>query len=65
MEHLLRFVVGWPRRLRRCRAQRCPAPEKYLLRFALGGLACVLAGAVAQLFGPEYGGLLLSFPAIK
>lgn len=37
---------------------------EYLLRFALGGLASALAGAVAQLFGPEYGGLFLSFPAI-
>jgi hypothetical protein len=37
---------------------------EYALRFALGGLATVLAGAVAQFFGPEYGGLFLAFPAI-
>ena len=38
--------------------------HEYLLRFALGGLATVLAGAVAQFFGPDYGGLFLAFPAI-
>ena len=38
--------------------------HEYLLRFALGGLATVVAGAVAQLFGPDYGGLFLAFPAI-
>jgi hypothetical protein len=37
---------------------------EYLLRFVLGGLATVLAGAVAQFFGPEAGGLFLAFPAI-
>jgi|SRR5260221_5725561 hypothetical protein len=36
----------------------------YALRFVLGGLATALAGAVAQLFGPEAGGLFLAFPAI-
>jgi hypothetical protein len=37
---------------------------EYLLRFGLGGLATVLAGAVAEMFGPEVGGLFLAFPAI-
>jgi hypothetical protein len=38
--------------------------QEYLLRFTLGGLATGLAGAVAQFFGPDYGGLFLAFPAI-
>jgi hypothetical protein len=37
---------------------------EYLIRFVLGGLATVLAGAVASLFGPATGGLFLAFPAI-
>ena len=37
---------------------------EYALRFVLGGLATALAGAMAQLFGPETGGLFLAFPAI-
>jgi hypothetical protein len=37
---------------------------EYLLRFVLGGLATVFAGAIAKLFGPETGGLFLTFPAI-
>ena len=37
---------------------------EYALRFALGGLATVLAGAVAERFGPQVGGLFLAFPAI-
>src|SRR3984893_15534045 len=36
----------------------------YVVRFVLGGLATVLAGAVARFFGPESGGLFLAFPAI-
>jgi hypothetical protein len=35
-----------------------------LVRFGLGGLATVLAGAIAKHFGPELGGLFLAFPAI-
>src|ERR1700738_955886 len=38
--------------------------DEYLLLFMLGGLATALAGAVAQFFGPEAGGLFLAFPAI-
>jgi hypothetical protein len=37
---------------------------EYGLRFVLGGLATAMAGAVAELFGPETGGLFLAFPAI-
>ena len=37
---------------------------EYVLRFGLGGLATVMAGLVAQFFGPEAGGLFLAFPAI-
>jgi hypothetical protein len=37
---------------------------EYGARFVLGGLATVLAGAVAKVFGPEAGGLFLAFPAI-
>jgi hypothetical protein len=35
-----------------------------VLRFVLGGLATTLAGGVANVFGPEAGGLFLAFPAI-
>jgi hypothetical protein len=37
---------------------------EYVLRFVLGGLATATAGAVAEFFGPETGGLFLAFPAI-
>jgi len=37
---------------------------EHAVRFALGGLATVLAGAVASFYGPETGGLFLAFPAI-
>jgi hypothetical protein len=37
---------------------------EYVLRFALGGAATMMAGAIAQFFGPEAGGLFLAFPAI-
>ena len=37
---------------------------EYVLRFVLGGLATTLAGGVANVFGPEAGGLFLAFPAI-
>jgi hypothetical protein len=37
---------------------------EFILRFVLGGLATVLAGAVAEFWGPEMGGLFLAFPAI-
>ena len=38
--------------------------SEHAVRFALGGLAAVLAGAVASLAGPSTGGLFLAFPAI-
>ena len=38
--------------------------REYLARFALGGLATVLAGGVVEFFGPSAGGLFLAFPAI-
>lgn len=37
---------------------------EYVVRFALGGLATVVAGLVADWAGPEAGGLMLAFPAI-
>jgi hypothetical protein len=37
---------------------------EYALRFLLGGIVTVLAGWIAQSFGPETGGLFLAFPAI-
>jgi hypothetical protein len=37
---------------------------EYLVRFALGGLATLFAGVIADRFGPETGGLFLAFPAI-
>jgi hypothetical protein len=35
-----------------------------IVRFALGGLATVTAGVVADIWGPTVGGLFLAFPAI-
>jgi Protein of unknown function (DUF3147) len=37
---------------------------EYVVRFALGGLATVGAGLVADIWGPAAGGLFLAFPAI-
>ena len=37
---------------------------EHLIRFVLGGLATVLAGVIAALAGPFWGGLFLAFPAI-
>jgi Protein of unknown function (DUF3147) len=39
-------------------------PYEYFVRFALGGLATVVAGVVTDWAGPEAGGLMLAFPAI-
>lgn len=36
----------------------------YAVRFALGGVATVAAGVIADQFGPSTGGLMLAFPAI-
>jgi hypothetical protein len=38
--------------------------SEYLIRFALGGAMTVLAGLIADRFGPIVGGLFLAFPAI-
>jgi len=37
---------------------------EYLVRFVLGGAATVVAGIIAEHFGPAVGGLFLAFPAI-
>jgi len=37
---------------------------EYLVRFVLGGVTTVLAGIIAEHFGPAVGGLFLAFPAI-
>jgi Protein of unknown function (DUF3147) len=38
--------------------------QELAIRFALGGLATVLTGVVAAVWGPLVGGLFLAFPAI-
>ena len=38
--------------------------SEYGLRFLFGGTITVVAGILAQRFGPEFGGLFLAFPAI-
>jgi hypothetical protein len=38
--------------------------HEYLIRFVLGGLVTACTGAIANLLGPETGGLFLAFPAI-
>jgi len=37
---------------------------EYVLRFCLGGLLSVVAGLIAERFGPDVGGLFLAFPVI-
>jgi len=37
---------------------------EHIVRFVLGGLATVFAGAVAKWAGPSWGGLFLAFPAV-
>jgi hypothetical protein len=39
-------------------------PHEYAVRFLFGGLCTVLAGLIAERFGPGIGGLFLAFPAI-
>ena len=39
-------------------------PHEWIIRFAFGGTVCVIAGLIAQRFGPVIGGLFLAFPAI-
>jgi hypothetical protein len=38
--------------------------HEYAVRFVLGGLITVVAGCLAEEFGPVLGGLFLAFPAI-
>lgn len=45
-------------------ALRETKPHEYLMRFLFGGAATVLAGVIAQHWGPGVGGLFLAFPAI-
>lgn len=45
-------------------ALRQTKPHEYLVRFLFGGAATVLAGVIAQHWGPSVGGLFLAFPAI-
>jgi hypothetical protein len=45
-------------------ALKTVAWHEYALRFALGGLATVATGLIAQFYGPVTGGLFLAFPAI-
>jgi len=38
--------------------------SEYATRFVFGGVVTMLAGLIADKFGPEIGGLFLAFPAI-
>ena len=38
--------------------------HEFILRFLFGGLVTVLAGMIAEEYGPKIGGLFLAFPAI-
>jgi hypothetical protein len=38
--------------------------QEYAARFLLGGLMTVIAGLIAEKYGPATGGLFLAFPAI-
>jgi len=37
---------------------------EYMIRFLLGGATTLIAGIIADIWGPEIGGLFLAFPAI-
>ncbi len=39
-------------------------PHEWIIRFVFGGVVCVVAGLIAQRFGPVIGGFFLAFPAI-
>jgi hypothetical protein len=39
--------------------------HEYATRFVFGGLVTLLAGLIADRFGPAWGGLFLAFPAIS
>jgi hypothetical protein len=38
--------------------------HEWIMRFVFGGIVCVIAGLIAQRFGPVIGGFFLAFPAI-
>jgi hypothetical protein len=38
--------------------------QEYAVRFLFGGAITVIAGVLAKLYGPVFGGLFLAFPAI-
>ena len=38
--------------------------SEYLVRFGLGGMTTLVAGLIADRYGPTVGGLFLAFPAI-
>ena len=38
--------------------------HEWIIRFVAGGAICVIAGLIANAYGPELGGLFLAFPAI-
>ena len=38
--------------------------HEYAVRFLFGGAVTVIAGILAKLYGPAFGGLFLAFPAI-
>ena len=38
--------------------------HEWIVRFVFGGAVCVIAGLIAQRFGPVIGGFFLAFPAI-
>lgn len=40
------------------------APHEWAVRFVFGGLCCVVAGLIANRYGPAIGGLFMTFPAI-
>lgn len=39
-------------------------PHEWIIRFVAGGAVCVIAGIIANAYGPQLGGLFLAFPAI-
>jgi Protein of unknown function (DUF3147) len=39
-------------------------PHEYIMRFLFGGICTILAGLIANCYGPGIGGLFLAFPAL-
>ncbi|HEX7663803.1 MAG TPA: DUF3147 family protein [Polyangiaceae bacterium] len=48
----------------RAESLRKTTAKDYLIRFVFGGAVTVIAGLVAERFGPTVGGAFLAFPAI-